>query len=269
MTLHGPIRADLRWQEKPIRYSICTLVSRPAQYAEMVESFRSGGFDGPDCEFLYLDNSCGNAFDAYAGNNLFLSVARGELIILCHQDVLLLQEGRQDLDAVLDELTRQHPNWGACGNAGGGDDGQVAIRITDPHGVDQRIGPFPAKVQSLDENFIIVRRSANMGFSADLNGFHFYGTDICLIAEILGYSCYVIDFHIFHKSAGFLDKQFFRARDHLIRKYRRAFRARYVSTTCTTVYLSGLPLLGRFLNSNFASDLIERARRLRRLVFRA
>src|SRR5262249_7681880 len=97
MTIAGAIRADCRWQEERVRYSICTLVTRPDLYAEMIQSFRSYGFDEPDCEFLYLDNTRGNSFDAYSGNNMFLNVARGQFIILCHQDILLI-DGRANLD---------------------------------------------------------------------------------------------------------------------------------------------------------------------------
>ena len=249
MNISGAIRADHRWQEERVRYSICTLVTQPDLYAEMIESFRRHGFDEPDCEFLYLDNTHGNIFDAYSGNNMFLNVARGQFIILCHQDILLI-DGRANLDAALDNLSRLDSNWAACGNGGGNRLGEVTIRITDPHGADQRIGNFPAEVHSLDENFIIVRRSANLALSRDLEGFHFYGTDICLIADVLGHSCYVIDFHLRHKSAGVMDKRFFSVRKRLIRKYQRAFRSRWSTNTCTTIFISGLPLLGNLLSGS-------------------
>jgi len=255
--IRGAIRADHRSQEQRTRYSICTIVTRPDQYAEMIESFKSHGFDGADCEFLYLDNSHGNTFDAYKGNNVFLSVAQGQFIILCHQDVLLIDEARENLDAALDELSRLDPNWAACGNAGTVRPAQVAMRISDPHGNDRRIGKFPVKVHTLDENFFIVRRSTNLAFSHDLEGFHFYGADICLIADALGYNCYVIDFHLRHKSAGVMDIDFFYSRKLLIRKYRRAFRSRWIGTTTTTIYISGLPLLGQLLSSTIAIRIVE------------
>jgi hypothetical protein len=245
----SPIRADIRWQEERISYSICTIVTRPAEYAEMVQSFRDGGFREPECEFLYLDNSEGNVFDAYSGNNLFLSVARGQFIILCHQDILLSEDGRANLDAALVNLTRLDPNWAACGNAGTDQAGHLVIRITDPHGADQRTGDFPVKVRSLDENFIVVRRLANLALSHDVAGFHLFGTDLCIIADILGASCYVIDFHLHHKSAGLIDSSFFSVRERLMLKYRLAFRSRWIATTCTTLFVSGVPFLGRLLTT--------------------
>jgi hypothetical protein len=260
MTMRDSVQANRRLLSST-RYSICTIVSRPDEYAEMIQSFKKGGFDGEDCEFLCLDNSSQNIFDAFKGNNLFLTTARGEFVILCHQDVLLLNDGRVQLEAALRKLTEHDPRWAACGNAGGDQNGRLAIRISDPHGSNQSFGTFPAKVQSLDENFIVVRRSANLALSNDLTGFHLYGTDLCIIADILGYSCYVIDFHLRHKSPGKTDEQFFLARAGMIQKYRRALRSRSISTTCTSMFLSGVPLLGNILSNHLVNGVAGRFRR--------
>jgi hypothetical protein len=239
-----PRRAD----ELPagaIRFSICSLVTNHDEYAEMVESFRERGFGGPDCEFLYLDNSESNSFDAFAGYNLFLTRASGDYLILCHQDILLLEQGRPALEQRLAELDALDPAWALCGNAGGTAGGELAIRITDPHGADQSRGTFPARAVALDENFIVARRDSNLALSHDLGGFHLYGADLCIVADMLGRTAYVIDFHLRHKSAGKTDASFYAARRAAIAKYRRAFRNRWIRTTCTTFLVSGLPLLGR------------------------
>jgi hypothetical protein len=239
-----PRRAD-QLPPSGIRFSICSLVTDLAEYAEMVSSFRDGGFGGTDCEFLYLDNSRGNTFDAFAGYNLFLARAAGDYVILCHQDILLIGEGREALERRLAELDSLDPAWALCGNAGGTAGGSLALRITDPHGADQSAGAFPARATALDENFIVVRRESNLALSHDLGGFHLYGTDLCIVADMLGRSAYVIDFHLRHKSAGKTDGSFYAARKAAIAKYRRAFRTRWIRTTCTTFLVSGLPLLGR------------------------
>ncbi len=41
--------------------------------------------------------------------------------------------------------------------------------------------------------------------SANIHNFHFYGTDICIVADILGYTSYVIPFMVKHLSKGNLD----------------------------------------------------------------
>ena len=48
-------RADEIWTSGLLEFSICTVVTRREQYAEMLHSFRRKGFDGPDCEFMYVD----------------------------------------------------------------------------------------------------------------------------------------------------------------------------------------------------------------------
>ena len=63
-----PRRID-RPRRHEILFSICTLVSNRKLYEQMCESFRLGGFSGGDVEYLYIDNTAGNTFDAYAGLN--------------------------------------------------------------------------------------------------------------------------------------------------------------------------------------------------------
>lgn len=220
-----------------ILYSICTLVTDLDEYREMVASLKRGGFGGSDCEYLYIDNSRGNAADAFQGYNRFLTEARGTYILLCHQDILLLEDDRASLERRLQELDALDPEWGLCGNAGVTSAGRLALRLTDPHGADQALGPFPSRVATLDENFILVRRDANLALSHDLAGFHLYGADLCIIADILGRSAYVIDFHLHHKSGGTPNSHFYQGRLEMMKKYARALRPRRLATTCTNLRL--------------------------------
>lgn len=215
-------------------FTIATLVTDPAQYAAMRASFEAGGFTPETTEYLVIDNTAGAAAqtDAYAGLNRALDAARAPYVILCHQDVRLIADGRAALDARLAELDRDHPAWALAGNAGGSSPGNLAIRITDPHAPDQAFGPFPARVTTLDENFIVVRKAARIGFSRDLDGFHFYGTDICLAADLMGWEAYVIDFHIAHLSPGNKSDSFKDARAAFRAKWSRALRPRWLQTTC-------------------------------------
>ena len=222
-----------------VRYTIGTLVTNPQQYADMRASFEAGGFSGDDCEYIVVDNTQGNTADAYDGLRSVLQRARGTYTILCHQDVVLLDDLRADLDRRLEELTALDPHWALAGNAGGVSRDRLAIRITDKHGADQRIGgPFPARVVSLDENFIVVRTQTRVSFSRDLGGFHMYGADICLNADILGYSAYVIDFHLRHDGEARTGKSFAESVAAFRAKWSRALRPRFMQTTCTGVLLS-------------------------------
>jgi hypothetical protein len=234
-----------------IRFSICTLVTRPEQYADMLASFHKQGFDADDCEFIQIDNRETNRYDAYQGCNLFLTVARGKYVILCHQDILLIDH-RDVLERALADLDRLDPSWGACGNSGGMAPGKMAIRLTDPHATDLRTTTFPARVYSLDENFILAKRSANLSLSRDLAGFHQYGCDICIVADVLGYTTYVVDFHLRHLSPGTREPALGAARANLVRKYLRAFRSRWIMSPCELFLLSGSSLLSMLFTNEFA-----------------
>lgn len=226
-------------------YSICTVVTRPSEYAEMCASFAAHGFSPEDTEYLHIDNSQGNVADAFSAYNAFLTEAKSPYTILCHQDVLLLEDDRVRLDAIIAELHALDPRWGLFGNSGPKPDGKLATRITDPHLPNWNTGgPFPVRVVNLDENFIVVRRDANLAVSHDLEGFHLYGPDLCMIAEILGLHAYVVDFHLLHKSHGNKDETFFQSRLAFRRKYDRAFRSRWlqIPTLCPMFVSGTLPV---------------------------
>jgi len=254
-----------------IKYSVCTLVTKHDQYQEMLDSFRAGGFIPSNSEFIYVDNSQSNKYDGYSATNRFLLVARGEYIILCHQDIRLHADKVEVLDRKIEELNMLDPHWAALGNAGGMYPGCLAIRITDPSGENVHRGILPARVASLDENFMVVRRSANLSVSCDLKGFHFYGTDLCVVAGILGRSCYVVDFHLLHiggESQPMKSKdQVFRSdyhpsRQRFIDKYRRAFAPRWIQNTGTIIFVSGSRLLNFITNWKMCRSLAKRYHRL-------
>jgi hypothetical protein len=127
--------------------------------------------------------------------------------------------------------------------------GRLALRLTDPHGDDQFTERLPIKVRGLDENFLIVRRDANLAVSRDLHGFHLYGADLCIVAHFLGYSTYVIDFHLRHLSRGVKGPTFDPLRSAMIAKYSRSLRPQMITTPSTTVFLGNRTFVGFILNS--------------------
>ncbi len=225
-----------------VAFTIATLVTDHAHYDAMRASFSQHGFTASDCEFLFIDNTGTEQTCAYRGLNRALTEARGKYVILCHQDVRLLNDGRAELEARLNDLETADPAWAIVGNAGGAGPGKLAVRITDPHGADQKSGDLPARVASLDENFILIRREANLGFSRDLSGFHLYGTDICLGADILGWTSYVIDFHLEHLSPGHRSRDFASLKEAFRAKWSKALHPRWIQTTCALLRIDGDPL---------------------------
>jgi hypothetical protein len=219
-------------------FSVCSLVTDLTQYQLAVKSFERFGFHAGIAEFLYIDNTRGNRFDAFRGLNLLIYKATAKYIILCHQDIELIDDGVQELQQRLGELDQLDPNWAVAGNVGGVTLGVRAIRISDPFGADQRIGNLPARVDSLDENWMVLRRDALLGFSLDIGGFHLYGTDICQQARLRGCSTWVIDFHLKHHSPGNQGAEFFKCRELFEQKYARIAQSRYVQTSCDQLVIS-------------------------------
>ena len=214
----------------------------------MKESFINNGFNEDDCEYLIADNCNTNNFDAYTAINKFLKTGTGQFIIIVHQDVRCV-DNRSVLEDRLLNLEKTDNTWAVCGNAGGSGYKHTHFYLND-NGRLRDTGKFPAKVHSLDENLLIVKGDANLFVSSDIKDFHFYGTDICIIAEILGYSCYVIKFMVNHLSSGNL-KKMKEQQPNFINKYGNKLKGRFVQTSCTKFYLSNSTTKNKLYNSSF------------------
>lgn len=250
--------ADINTVNDQKLFSVCSLVTDFSEYQEMLDSFEAAGFNEENSEFFYADNSKGNQYDGFEGLKRFLNSASGTYIILCHQDILLKYDTMDDLLNRIDEVDRLDPDWALLGNAGYMDFNNVALRITDPHGENRDYGPYPARVKSLDENFIVVKKEANLAISHDLHGFHLYGTDMCIIADILGYNSYVINFHLYHKSGGTCSTNFYEIKQTVIDKYQRALKPKYIRTPATNLFLSSNRLLNLLLNKKIMYSVKKR-----------
>lgn len=238
------------------KYSICTIVSDKNEYGDMLRSFTEAGFDGNDIEFIHIDNSSKNNFDAYESVRKFLNIAGGEYVIICHQDILI-KDTRNQLNALLEELEILDPNWAMAGNAGGVKFKKFARYFMNHHEKMDIANNLPCRVYSLDENFLILKRAVRITPSINMDGFHFYGTDMCLQADMCGYSAYVIKFLLHHKSHGNTDKHFYAAKEKLRLIYKKQLRTRAIQTTCTRMILSGSALFSGFLSSKFVVLLVK------------
>ena len=240
------------------RFSICSLVTDETEYAQMLESFKEAGFNNENSEFIYANNSDGNKYDGYSGVSQFLHKACGKYIIICHQDILLKFDNIDILNKRIEEMDKLDPSWAILANAGYKNFNDVALRISDPHGSNRNFTPFPAKVKSVDENFIVIKKSANLTVSNDINGFHLYGTDLCLFASMIGYSSYVIDFHLYHKSAGTCGTNFYEVKKQLIKSYEKKLKLKILRTPCTMLTLTSSNILNNLLNKKIVYSMKKR-----------
>lgn len=224
-----------------LEFSVVTLLARDASYARMLASFRARGFTEANAEFIAIDNRQGNTLDGFKALRAALPRCRGRYILYVHDDVELEMQGAPELSAMLEALTLRDPKWMVAGNCGYPPRGGTFARmhchvrsagwLLDSH-------HLPARVESLDENFLVLRSDLIVLPSVDLEGFHFFGTDLCLQAELQGGTAYVIPFMLSHHGGGTRDAVFHALRDRFIEKYDRIFAGRVVRT-CATVFPLG------------------------------
>lgn len=229
----------------------------------MRRSFELAGFSGTDTEYLYVNNIKVNSLDAYEAFRKFSLIAKGEYIIYCHQDVLVI-DTINALDEKLIELDRLDLFWAIAGNAGASTIKSFFKYFVNGDNENEFVGDLPAKVTSLDEDFLVIKRGAGLSTSADLSGYHFYATDLCINADILGYSSYVIKYLVQHKSGGNMGDAFWAARDLFIHKYLRALRSRVLQTTCTKLVIAGDRTISYIANKNLVLFFIKVFVKIRR-----
>lgn len=229
-------------------FSVCALVQSQDRYDRLIASFHRLGFTAETSEFLAADNRNGNRFDGYSWQRALLARARGRYVIFCHDDIELIDAGHDALLAALEDLTTRDRDWLLAGIAGGRfrPDAHSRLMLTfhvsDIYGADRRRGAMPARVETLDECFILMRRSRPVLPSLDLSGFHFYGPDLCLQAELQGGSAWAIDFHLRHHGRGTKGQSFTDCRDRFVAKYRGIFPGRALH--CTTGIVHFTPVDG-------------------------
>lgn len=238
-------------------FSICTIVNDMEEYEVMKKSFIEKGFID-NCEYIIADNCKGNQFDAYQAIAHFLKIAKGEFIIIVHQDVRAIDD-RNTLNNCLTELQNKDSNWAICGNAGGRGYHQNILHISYPSHSDKSPG-LPVRVKTLDENLLVIKRATNITISPNLAGFHLYGTDICIIANFLGYSCYVIPFMIEHLSKGNITS-LKKDEGNFINKYGEKMKIGFLQTTCTQFYLSNSTFKNKLYNTKFVFFIIKQFQR--------
>lgn len=222
-----------------VRFSVCTLVRNEENYARLLASFEAHGFTRDNTQFIAIDNRETNNLDGYSALRAVLPELDGEYVLFTHDDVELISDGADDLLAVLDDLTRRDPDWMIAGNAGlsrpePGRWVKNLRHLEDPHGKFLPVA-VPTRSQSLDENFLVLRRSRIVLPSVDLRGFHLFATDLCLQAEFLGGTSYVIPFLLRHHSAGSGSEAFERSKAAFRRKYSRYLGSRIVETPAATL----------------------------------
>jgi hypothetical protein len=184
-----------------------------------------------------------NSASAADGLNAGFSIAKHEWLVLVHQDVFL-PDGWDG--CLANQLREAEQRFGPIGVAGVYGVGQViapadrsqplaAQRIgwVIDRARELRDGPeLPARVATLDELLLVVRRDSGLRFDPTL-GFHLYGADICLQARERGLAVVALGALCHHNSRSVgLPEAFFASAEVFARKWSHRLP---VATPCVII----------------------------------
>jgi len=217
-----------------MKFSVCTLFRDFNRYQNLVDDFINAGFSRDS--IWGLDNAQ-STYDCYSAIRKFLIESHSDFTIICHDDVALNNLKLTTLASQIANALRLYPKAAVFGVAGKdsrfihGQGHFISSKGEEFWGID-----LHRVMVSLDECFLVVRNSLGIMVGEGLEGFHFYGTELCVQARKLGYSSHVIDFPIIHKSTGTLDAAFFRAKKKYEKYLNKNGIKNIIPTTCTILY---------------------------------
>ena len=222
------------------RFHFFTLLTKNEQYARMRESLTAAGFDEVSI-YTALDNREGNVHEPYSAITEAVRTAQAPYVVFCHQD-LLFGEGPNALLTRIEELNTLDPRWAIIGNTGYTPRFDLAVCLDDPTG-SQLSDNLPARVVTLDENLLVIRRDAGVGCSPEMSGFHLYATDLCLNAYMRGRSAYVVEFRVDHLTGALDYTGLHDLAGRFRRVWRRRIRGALLMTPSMVLLFSRVPLL--------------------------
>lgn len=180
---------------------------------------------------------------AASAYNSWLDAGGTGVVIFAHQDVYFPAGWLHQLQTALAWLDEHDANWGILGIYGVRHN-REPIGWTYSTGLGRVLGGVfstPCAVRTLDEVVLIMRVSSGLRFDEGVEGFHMYGTDICLESERLGCRNYVIPAFAIHNSNGIkmLPDVFWRTFLYVRRKW---WAQLPVAAPCAEVTRSLLPM---------------------------
>jgi len=183
--------------------------------------------------------------------NEALEKAPTDLVVFVHQDVFLPEGWLTALGESLKALEQSDPNWGVLGGWGVTNAGtQAGFLYSVGLGILGKPFTSPVAIDTLDEYFLVLRKSSGLRFDSTLPHFHLYGTDICMAARRQLKMCYAIPaFAVHNTSYTPLPPEFFQGYWH-IRKRWAAFMP--IQTPCIRISRLNQDLIARRLKQAFS-----------------
>jgi hypothetical protein len=199
-------------------------------------SIEAQAAEAPDTELLAMDNRDGRYPTAGAALNHGARLARNEVVVFVHQDVVL--HSLPALEEVAAELL-DHPEIGILGAVGIDADRVIIGRIRDRIVQIGEPAPEPRDVDSLDEVLLMVTRAQILAepFAEDpLLAWHAYGVEYSVRMRRAGRRAVARDIPLTHNSLSTNLAKLDLAHRHVGDTYPELLP---IHTTCGTVYRDG------------------------------
>lgn len=217
-------------------FSIITIVNKENVYQGFKESLEKQ--DGVNYELIKVNNDHNQFTSARAAYNSAMKKAHGDYFVFTHPDMRFLDD--HSLRDALDQITKLQ-GLGVAGVSGCPSDVHhhrstlvtSIVHDNPPH----RFGTLIDKVtevQTVDECFFVMKRSFCEAHSfSDIDGWHMYAVEQCLVALLNGKKNYVVPARMWHYSTGSSENwQYVQTGREIAKRYGKYFPT--ISTTITT-----------------------------------
>jgi hypothetical protein len=131
-------------------------------------------------EFIVVDNRSNIFFQTFGqAVNAGIAQARHDLLVIVHEDVVLLPGWQAMFEQSLTRLEKHDPDWQVVGVVGWDEQGRLIGHSSDPHDFRNtfREEPF-VKAARIDEQVLVLRKAKGFYPDPDLPGIHNIGRDM-------------------------------------------------------------------------------------------
>lgn len=219
-----------------VQFSLITIVNKEDVYQDFKANLLEQ--EGVNYELIKVKNDHNQFSSARMAYNQALKKANGNYMVFLHPDMRFLD--KYALRDVLNQATKL-PNLGVAGISGclfklHHHRSTVVSTIVhgDPaHRFGQSIEK-PIKVQTVDECFFVMTREfCKQHPFSDLDGWHMYAVEQCLVALLNDKVNYVVPCRMWHHSTGFSENwQYIQTGKKIVKRYGQYFPS--INTTVTT-----------------------------------
>lgn len=217
-------------------FSLITIVNKKSVYEDFKENLNTQ--KDVDYQLIRVKNDHNQFRSARVAYNQALEKATGDYIVFLHPDMRFLD--KYALRDVLNQVTTL-PNLGVAGISGclfklHHHRSTVVSTIVhgDPaHRFGQSIEK-PIKVQTVDECFFVISREfCKQHPFSNIDGWHMYAVEQCLVALLNNKVNYVVPCRMWHRSTGFSENwQYIQTGRKIVQIYGKYFSS--INTTVTT-----------------------------------